>query len=1189
MMGNDAGINLRMAWVTIWLLSCHLVFSAILPEPGVMLLDTIKPCPLISDPNNPSPVAGTLVSPASPSVGLIEGFVLHTQPGNSLGEIISYNCDVPNFGDASNPLSFGAVPSSGVIVLGEIYYISSVVWSSCGNLSSIVEISPGQPVIWDYDRALQVEWVTPEAPINLCQGDAFDVGIQFSVPGNYELTYSIDGSNPIVHEFQVSSFDEVLSMTISDSGTYCIGSAHLLETTCPVSFNSIGCILANFFSRPEVAISGSAAVCEGDEHCFEMVLMGQGPFTLVIENSDANAEVFSNQPAGILNHCVGSAGFYGVQELIDFNGCEPAIMPPYVELVVNDLPALAALSTLPVALCGEVCGEMGFEFSAGSFPMQLTLLRPFLPDTVFEVNSSPWELNVCEPGEYILFDALDANQCRTITELPFTADIIAMPFAPAGLDQRLCLNESTEIGSPASAGVTYSWQPDVLINPSFEQNPEIIVTPVDTGWVSLVIDAIKEGCIAHDTVNIYTYGLPDLSVQLSDNAICSGECVQVIMSGADAYSWNEPSLESQLILQDTLVICPDSAMNVIFSGINFYDSLSCMSSQLVGIDVSLALTAEVVSDEVCYGSCEGSAAIILSGGIPPYFSDELNDDFVAEFLCPGFNEVIVTDAAGCADTIGFTIVERPQETVDYFSALPPVCDGDSTGQVNSYDAGADFMAIYQNNASFPFLTDETAPFNFSELPAGNYKLVMTVGLNEMFCYDTVEFSLESLSPAIGISLESEEGPFCEQSQVCLQANGVGGFGNLTAHWNRCEESVNCQSSQLNPFCFSISRDTIFYVHVTDQNGCSSDTLSVASVLYDPLNTSISGFADSAFVCEYDCINLNASASGGNGDYHYSWITMPAGNSNALDSSAFRFCPTYSLPFQKVIVKLFDNCVSDATDTLVLEVKNTPDFQLSANIYDQCVGSEFKLFYDLETQFSDTYNCEWNFDNGEAVEFCGDTSVVFVAPGFYEPYLRITSEYGCTGLDTMNENYITAYQQPELDFWWEPEQLNIINHTAQFNCEPYGIDSVIWNFHNAGRSTLFDPVWTFPSIESEGPFFVCLIGFSGKGCLDTLCRDVVLNPVAQVFAPNSFTPNGDGINDVFRPFVSGVLPGSYNFKVYTRRGETIFSSDETDAVWTGGINDNGYYVAPGPYVWRIEFRAKQTDKIEVYTGTVNLLR
>ena len=1184
------GIEFRVIITAFMIFCSNVFFASVLPVPGVMSLDTIKPCPLASSFNNPSPVAGTLINSAIPSSGLIEGFVLHTAPGNALGDIISYNCDAPNFGDFSNPLTFGSISATNTVVLGEVYYISSVTWLACGDVNSIEEVSTGQPVIWNFDRVLEAALITPSVPINLCDGDAFNLEVSFTVAGHYDLIYVIDGLNPTTVSLDVTSNDEVLQLPITDSGTYCLSNADMLETTCPININNTSCVLANFFSRPVVNITGDASTCVGEQHCFEIDITGQGPFTVLMDNATGSPELYTSQPPGILSHCVDIAGYYSVQQLIDFNGCQPNQLPSPVELQLNPLPAAIITSEIPGAICNNACAQVSLDITAGNLPMLVTLHRPIQGDTIIDVISTPWNLNVCEPGSYSIIEMVDENTCSTNQEIQFNINTIAMPNLAAGDDHELCFNESIEIGSAAFSGATYNWQSNALINPSFQQNPQIIITPVDTGSVSLILDVIKDGCLIHDTVSVYTHSLPNVTVNLSSNSLCAGQCAEAIFSGADAYTWNEPFMDTTPISNDSLFICPQASSNIVFTGTNTYGSLECSTSQLVTFNVSPGITASVAADEVCYGSCNGSATINISGGIPPYFSPNVNADFVAESLCPGYNEVIISDAAGCIDTIGFNIIERPQEVVDYFSAIPPLCFGDSSGQVNAYDAAAEYMSIFQINAAFPFLTDDTAPFNFSELPAGNYKVIMSVELEQMTCYDTVEFSFESQSAAIGLSLNADEGPYCMQSQVCLQAIGSGGFGSLIAHWNRCEESMNCQSSQLNPFCFSITRDTVFYVHLTDQNGCSSDTLSISPYLYEPLSTTITGSEDSALVCEYDCIQLNADAQGGNGDYHFSWDTSPEETLNAPDTSAFLFCPTFSAPFQRVIVKLFDNCVTDFRDTLLLEVKNTPDFETSANVYDQCVDSEFKLFYDLEANFTDDHSCRWNFDlDEEDIAHCGDTSVIYNLPGQYKPYLSITSVYGCLGTDTMSENLITVYPQPELDFWWEPAEVDILDNAVQFNCETYGIDSVIWNFHNAGRSTLFDPTWIFPSVESNSPFFVCMIGFSGKGCLDTLCRDVYVNSVAQVFAPNTFTPNGDGLNDVFQPYVSGAQPGTFSLTIYTRRGETIFFSDDTDAVWTGGINDHGYYVPAGTYIWRIEFLAKQTNTVEVYTGTINLLR
>lgn len=1183
------GIGLRVVITAFLIFCCDHCFALDLPTPGVMSQDTIKPCPLPSDPNNPSPVAGTVITAANPSTGLSEGFVLHTGSGNVIGDIISYNCDAPNFGDVNNPLTFGSISTTNTVVIGEVYFISSVTWLSCGELNSIVEISIGQPVIWSFDQALEVALVPTSTSINLCDGDIFNLEVSFSVPGHYDLTYVIDGLNPTTASFAVTSNNEVVELPIADSGTYCINNVTLTESTCPININSASCVLAKFYSRPQAVISDDTTVCAGSEHCFEIGLSGNGPFTVVMGNAAGNPTVYSGQVGGTFQHCVDVAGFYGIQELIDFNGCQPQTLPQFSELIVNNLPDISSASGNSQTICGSSCNEYILDVTSGLLPLSFTLQRPNQSDTIFEVGATPFSMEICSAGDYAIVQLEDANHCVSSDDMNWSVASIAVPNEFAGMNQEICLNENVTIGSIAVAGASYNWNQNALINTSFEQNSQIIITPIDTGSILLVLAMYKEGCSFYDTVEVYTHPLPNLSVQLNDNALCFGECVTAFFSGAAIYSWNTPFMEPSIINDDSLSICPDTTISYVFTGNIDYGPISCSSSQLVNINVSNAMMASVTTEEVCYGSCEGSASIMMSGGIPPYFSQSVDENFVASSLCPGLNYVVVSDAAGCVDSVEVFITERPQESVDFFFPQAPLCFGDETGEVNAFDLSADVMSLYMNDALFPFLTDETAPFNFVNLPAASYELVMTVNLDAMTCYDTINFTLESLSEPLEISVNQNNEPNCLQAQVCLEASVSGGLGYLTPHWNGCQSALNCESSQLNPFCFSINKDTIFYIHFTDQNNCSSDTLSVTAVLYDSLSVTILGVVDSALVCEYDCIDLLSASNGGNGNYEYDWNTIPQTDFLNPDSLGFKYCPEYTSPNHSIILTLSDNCVADVRDTLVITVKNTPDFFAQSNLYNQCVGSDFKLYYDLEPDFSDDYSCYWDFDNGTSAEICGDTVLVFSNPGTYIPTVVVTTEFGCVGRDTMNENIITVYPQPELDFSWFPEEVTTVDNKVQFICEPYGVDSVIWNFHNAFRSSLFDPYWSFPSVEASAPYFVCLIGFSGNRCLDTLCKDIFVLPAAQVFAPNSFTPDGDGLNDVFQPFVSGAIPESYSLTIYSRRGETIFFSKDLDAVWTGGINTNGYYVAPGSYIWRIEFLSKKTNSVEVFTGTVNLLR
>ncbi|MEM9671414.1 MAG: gliding motility-associated C-terminal domain-containing protein [Bacteroidota bacterium] len=71
--------------------------------------------------------------------------------------------------------------------------------------------------------------------------------------------------------------------------------------------------------------------------------------------------------------------------------------------------------------------------------------------------------------------------------------------------------------------------------------------------------------------------------------------------------------------------------------------------------------------------------------------------------------------------------------------------------------------------------------------------------------------------------------------------------------------------------------------------------------------------------------------------------------------------------------------------------------------------------------------------------------------------------------------------------------------------------------------------------------------------------------AQVFLPNAFTPNGDGLNDVF--LYKAALVESVIFEVYNRWGELIFSTNQLDVGWDGTYN--GVLASQGTYIYKID--------------------
>ncbi len=97
----------------------------------------------------------------------------------------------------------------------------------------------------------------------------------------------------------------------------------------------------------------------------------------------------------------------------------------------------------------------------------------------------------------------------------------------------------------------------------------------------------------------------------------------------------------------------------------------------------------------------------------------------------------------------------------------------------------------------------------------------------------------------------------------------------------------------------------------------------------------------------------------------------------------------------------------------------------------------------------------------------------------------------------------------------------------------------------------------------------------------------VTPVPEVFLPNAFSPNGDGINDVFRPFFSPLpVEADYELLIFDRWGALLFETNDPSAGWDGMFN--GQRMPIGVYVFTLRYQAKE-GVVRPRTGTVNLLR
>lgn len=131
----------------------------------------------------------------------------------------------------------------------------------------------------------------------------------------------------------------------------------------------------------------------------------------------------------------------------------------------------------------------------------------------------------------------------------------------------------------------------------------------------------------------------------------------------------------------------------------------------------------------------------------------------------------------------------------------------------------------------------------------------------------------------------------------------------------------------------------------------------------------------------------------------------------------------------------------------------------------------------------------------------------------------------------------------------------------------------------------------PPASFSPPVAAAIVGLNGTLQLDYTvgsCTEqltVQLKELCeQINVHNVFTPNGDGINDTWKPIVIGA--STYTLKVYTRYGNLVFETNNPDEVWKG--DQNGADASAGTYFFALEATFENGQHI-TRSGNVTLLR
>tara|TARA_B110000879_G_C10780484_1_gene358796 strand:- start:185 stop:541 length:357 start_codon:yes stop_codon:yes gene_type:complete len=110
----------------------------------------------------------------------------------------------------------------------------------------------------------------------------------------------------------------------------------------------------------------------------------------------------------------------------------------------------------------------------------------------------------------------------------------------------------------------------------------------------------------------------------------------------------------------------------------------------------------------------------------------------------------------------------------------------------------------------------------------------------------------------------------------------------------------------------------------------------------------------------------------------------------------------------------------------------------------------------------------------------------------------------------------------------------------------------------------------------------------KNCTDNYFKEIVSKEDYLFFPPTAFSPNGDNINDVFKPIVKDIIQESYQMYIYDRWGELVFETKDYKEGWDGTRIDKTTEAKQDSYSFLILFNTFKNE-IEKKTGTFVLIK
>ncbi|MFI5196542.1 MAG: gliding motility-associated C-terminal domain-containing protein [Chitinophagales bacterium] len=353
--------------------------------------------------------------------------------------------------------------------------------------------------------------------------------------------------------------------------------------------------------------------------------------------------------------------------------------------------------------------------------------------------------------------------------------------------------------------------------------------------------------------------------------------------------------------------------------------------------------------------------------------------------------------------------------------------------------------------------------------------------------------------------------------------------------------------------------TTWYVSQT-VNGCESNNAAVNVKIIAPPNSIIAG---QPWVCQYDSISLVYTPESTPLHGSFLW-SLPIGaasvdGTHLTDSLIIVQFDSINNNNYVYLTSTYLGGECSVNDTIRIDVIALP----AANAYskaDVCLGDTVGLA--LSYKSPDAIDFAWHIDNSPlfssgAITIIsansnsgGPFNISWADTGVHIIYVQAYAEHGCT--DKPTTDTIEVHQLPDATFRITTLGGTLcLEDSVLFSANDSNYQNIYrWNpahfFHNVGKYSIWgsmELVHSIVTLTITDPF----------GCTASNSRELDPSVCCNIPFPNAFTPNGDGLNDVFRPIPMRAYHRYHVFRIDNRWGQTVFECTDNKAEWDGTFN------------------------------------